>query len=89
MLRQAILTGILFIATVVGCQVDDIVVEVFGHDQAIVVHLQYEGSQMPVALTDIVIQDSNNGSTVWELKSYDPSIVLEKRHEHFDFDKLK
>lgn len=90
LIRVTRLAAMLLLATAIGCQVDDILVEVTSHDQATVIRFRYEGSQEPVALTDIVVQESNNnGPMIWDLKSYDQSVVSGRRQEQFDFNKLK
>ncbi|BCA56803.1 hypothetical protein W02_39430 [Nitrospira sp. KM1] len=64
-------------------------IEVLKRDSNVILNFRYDGSENPVGITDILVQESNNGPIVWDLKTYDPSMFAEKRRETFDLEKLK
>lgn len=83
------LSSILTLVWFVGCQWDDIVVETSNRDHKVLLAFQYQGSDDPVNLSTIIVQETGNGSIVWELTTYDPLKLSEKSKDKLDIAKLE
>ena len=79
----------LILINLAGCQVDGIAIEISKQENEVILTFRYEDSKELVDLTEIRVQESKNGPIIWDIRTYDPAVFAERRHEKFDIEWIK